>query len=81
MFVLNKLAIQILSGYKKFISPLLPPVCRFTPSCSEYALESFQKLSFWKASYLTLTRVLRCNPLFEGGYDPVPIPKLNQKEL
>jgi uncharacterized protein len=80
MFVLNKLSIFLLLVYKKFISPILPPVCRFTPSCSEYALESFKMYGFFKASYLTLTRILRCNPLFEGGFDPVPL-KPTKKDL
>jgi putative membrane protein insertion efficiency factor len=80
MSLLNKLAISILKFYKGFISPLLPPVCRFTPSCSEYAMESYRIHGFARATYLTITRLLRCNPLFKGGLDPVPLKK-NYKEL
>jgi uncharacterized protein len=80
MFVLNKLSILLLLAYKKFISPFLPPVCRFTPSCSEYALESYKMYGFFKASFLTISRILRCNPLFEGGIDPVPL-KPTKKDL
>ncbi len=80
MYLLNKLAISILKIYKGLISPLLPPVCRFSPSCSEYAMESYRIHSFAKATFLTITRILRCNPLFKGGLDPVPLKKIN-KEL
>ncbi len=71
---MNKVAILLLKFYKKFISPLLPPACRFTPSCSEYAMEAFRLHNFFRAMYLTLWRVFRCNPFFASGYDPVPIP-------
>jgi putative membrane protein insertion efficiency factor len=58
--------------YKKFISPALPPACRFTPTCSEYAIEAFSKRGFFVGSFLTLWRILRCNPFCKAGYDPVP---------
>jgi len=58
--------------YKQFLSPLLPPACRFYPTCSDYALEALRKHGALKGSYLALRRVLRCHPLCEGGFDPVP---------
>ncbi|MEE9543178.1 MAG: membrane protein insertion efficiency factor YidD [Thermodesulfobacteriota bacterium] len=58
--------------YRAFISPLLPPACRFYPSCSEYALDAFGSNGFFKALYLTIKRIFRCHPLSDGGYDPVP---------
>lgn len=51
---------------------MFPSSCRYYPTCSEYALEAFQKLGFFKAFYLTSKRILTCNPFFPGGYDPVP---------
>lgn len=58
--------------YRRFISPLKPGCCRFTPSCSEYALEAFRTRSIPAAIILTVWRVLRCQPFGKGGYDPVP---------
>lgn len=49
-----------------------PPCCRFTPTCSAYALEAFKKRGFFVGLILSIGRILRCNPLFKGGYDPVP---------
>ena len=58
--------------YQKYISPLKSPCCRFTPTCSAYAIEAFQKRGFFIGFILTTWRVLRCNPFCKGGYDPVP---------
>ena len=58
--------------YRKYISPAFPPCCRFTPTCSQYALEAIQVHGAAKGVFLALKRILRCNPLFPGGYDPVP---------
>lgn len=69
---MKRILIAIVRGYKKYISPLLPPSCRFTPTCSEYAVEALQKHGAWKGSLLAVWRVLRCNPFCKGGYDPVP---------
>ncbi|MCK5709574.1 MAG: membrane protein insertion efficiency factor YidD [Deltaproteobacteria bacterium] len=60
-----------IKAYKYFISPILPPSCRFHPSCSEYALDAFNKYGFIKGLWLTLKRIGRCHPLCDGGYDPV----------
>ncbi|MBN1232175.1 MAG: membrane protein insertion efficiency factor YidD [Candidatus Coatesbacteria bacterium] len=58
--------------YRITISPLLPPSCIFTPSCSQYAFEALSKYHLWKSLYLIIKRILRCNPFGKGGYDPVP---------
>lgn len=58
--------------YRKCISPFTPPACRFTPTCSEYALEAFRKYGPFKGMYLTVRRILRCHPWGGSGYDPVP---------
>lgn len=59
-------------GYRRFISPLLGHNCRFLPTCSEYALDALRLHGAFKGSLLAAARILRCNPLFPGGYDPVP---------
>ena len=58
--------------YRKFISPILPQSCRFTPSCSEYAIEAIDKFGAIRGTILASYRILRCNPFCRGGYDPVP---------
>jgi putative membrane protein insertion efficiency factor len=58
--------------YRGFISPLLPPSCRYVPTCSEYALIAIEKYGAIKGGWLSLKRILRCHPWHEGGYDPVP---------
>lgn len=58
--------------YKRYISPLTPPSCRFTPTCSEYALQAIRKHGPIKGLGLAIWRILRCNPWGGKGYDPVP---------
>lgn len=58
--------------YQRYISPLTPPACRFTPTCSQYAIEALRKHGPLKGSYLALRRLLRCHPWGGSGYDPVP---------
>jgi uncharacterized protein len=58
--------------YRKIISPLKPPTCRFYPTCSAYALEAITKYGPIRGSFLAVKRVLRCHPLNPGGFDPVP---------
>lgn len=58
--------------YKRFLSPLLPPSCRFTPSCSRYTVEAIQKHGALRGTLLGAWRILRCNPFGKGGHDPVP---------
>ena len=72
--------IFLIRFYRRFISPLFPPRCRFTPTCSQYALEAFTKHGFFKGFYLTVWRILRCNPFCKGGYDPVPQKKKKFKD-
>lgn len=66
---------SILTGviriYQKVISPILPPSCRFQPTCSEYAIQAVNKYGVIKGSFKAAYRILRCNPFNKGGYDPV----------
>ncbi|MBO5212978.1 MAG: membrane protein insertion efficiency factor YidD [Clostridia bacterium] len=61
-----------IKGYRKLISPLKRPCCRFTPTCSQYALDAIDKFGAIRGMLLAIWRVLRCNPFGKGGYDPVP---------
>lgn len=58
--------------YRYAISPLIPPRCRFQPTCSAYALEAIERHGPWRGSSLAVRRILRCHPLCQGGWDPVP---------
>ncbi|NLD61224.1 membrane protein insertion efficiency factor YidD [Candidatus Sumerlaeota bacterium] len=62
----------LVKTYRLLISPIMPPICRFHPSCSAYGLECLQTLPFHKALPLLIWRIMRCNPFCQGGYDPVP---------
>jgi putative membrane protein insertion efficiency factor len=64
--------ILFIKFYRKYISPLFPPTCRFTPTCSQYGLEAFQKYGLFKGFYLTAWRLMRCNPWGGHGHDPLP---------
>jgi len=64
--------ISLIKIYRRNISPFKPPCCRFTPTCSQYAIEAFRIHGFFKGMCLTVFRLLRCNPFCKGGYDPVP---------
>jgi uncharacterized protein len=66
------LFISLIRIYKILISPLFPPSCRHYPTCSDYAIESLKKYGVFKGGYLATSRILKCNPFFKGGYDPVP---------
>ncbi|MEW4983745.1 MAG: membrane protein insertion efficiency factor YidD [Cycloclasticus sp.] len=69
---MNKFFICLIEFYRRFISPLLASRCRFYPTCSEYALEAFQEYGVIKALYLTVKRLVRCQPFCKGGVDPLP---------
>ena len=69
---MKRICIWLIRLYRRFISPITPPCCRFTPTCSAYALEAFEKRGFFVGFGLTVWRLLRCNPFCKGGYDPVP---------
>ena len=67
------LLLCLISFYRRYISPLTPSCCRFTPTCSAYAHQAIQKYGAWKGSWLALKRLLRCHPFYKGdSYDPVP---------
>jgi len=67
------IVLLLIRAYQKIISPALPAnTCRFYPTCSHYAYQAVYRYGIWKGGYLAVHRLLRCNPLNEGGYDPVP---------
>ncbi len=70
--LLTALLIAPIRFYQRFISPLMPPACRFTPTCSQYAVEALRKHGPAKGLYLAARRILRCHPWGGSGYDPVP---------
>ena len=69
---MKRMMLKSLRFYKRNISPLLPPACKYTPTCSEYAMEAVERFGPVKGGYLAAKRLLRCNPFAKGGYDPVP---------
>jgi putative membrane protein insertion efficiency factor len=73
---MNRIALLLIFLYKKLLSPMLPPACRFTPSCSEYAAEAFQQYPFFTAFKLSAQRISRCHPFHQGGFDPLPKPNI-----
>jgi putative membrane protein insertion efficiency factor len=68
--------LALLRSYKWAISPLLPPSCRYVPTCSEYAAEAVERYGALRGSAMAIWRVLRCHPFVRGGYDPVPISRV-----
>jgi uncharacterized protein len=72
MSFLQKILIGIVQGYRWFLSPWLGSACRFSPTCSAYALEALQMHGAGRGSYLVARRLVRCHPWCEGGHDPVP---------
>ena len=69
---MKKLLLGMISFYRKWISPLKKPTCRFYPTCSAYAYEAISKYGAMKGSLLAVKRLLKCHPFHPGGYDPVP---------
>ena len=70
---MKRLLIALVKFYRKYISPLRPPCCRYYPTCSQYALEALEKYGALKGGYLAVRRILRCHPFYKGDLnDPVP---------
>lgn len=69
---MNKLVIKLIKYYQKIHKNSGTSHCRYHPTCSNYGLEAFKKFSFFYALFLTIYRILRCNPFSKGGYDPIP---------
>jgi putative membrane protein insertion efficiency factor len=69
---MRRVALTFIRFYQSAISPWLPPSCRYTPTCSEYAAEAIEVHGVAKGTWLALKRIARCHPFCEGGYDPVP---------
>lgn len=69
---MKKVILAMIRFYQKAVSPYTRPCCRFTPTCSQYAVEAVTKYGALKGTFLAVKRILRCTPFFKGGYDPVP---------
>ena len=69
---MKSVLIAMIRFYRKYLSPLKQPCCRFIPTCSEYALEAVSKYGAWKGGWLAVKRICKCHPFHKGGYDPVP---------
>jgi hypothetical protein len=76
---MNKIMIKLINFYKK-LTQNTNPTCRYSPSCSTYSRTAYQKHNFFYASLLSVWRILRCNPLSKGGYDPVPKTRQEKRE-
>jgi len=70
--MIRSLLLVVVRAYRWAISPMLPPACRFHPSCSSYAEEALQRHGAFRGGWLAARRVCRCGPWHAGGYDPVP---------
>jgi len=68
----RRVLIAPIRAYRRFLSPVLPHHCRFTPSCSQYAIEAVETHGVFRGGWLAIRRLLKCQPLHPGGYDPVP---------
>jgi len=71
MTMVGSAVVLLLRGYKWAVSPLLPPSCRYVPTCSEYAMEAVERYGALRGSWMAVARLLRCHPFAKGGYNPV----------
>jgi len=69
---MKSILLTLIKFYQRAISPYLPNCCRYTPTCSEYAIQAIRKYGALKGGWMAFLRILRCNPFHKGGYDPVP---------
>lgn len=69
---MKRVLLVLVRFYRRAISPFRSPCCRYTPTCSQYALEAIEKYGALKGGWMAFRRILRCNPFHKGGYDPVP---------
>ena len=78
--MIAKLIALPIKFYRRYISPYKPPCCKYVPTCSQYALEALEEWGAFRGFFLSVWRVLRCNPFSKGGFDPVPVnPKKKRK--
>lgn len=69
--IMKRMLIRIIKFYRKNISPMTPPRCKYIPTCSQYAIEAIEQYGALKGGVMSLWRILRCNPFSKGGFDPV----------
>jgi len=67
----QQIFVRLIRIYQRFLSPLLPPSCRFNPTCSQYAIDAINHHGAYKGTWLAIRRILRCHPFHPGGFDPV----------
>jgi putative membrane protein insertion efficiency factor len=68
----KRLLLYLIQIYRKGVSPYTPPCCRYIPTCSQYAIQAIEKYGAARGFWMAIKRIVRCNPLHRGGYDPVP---------
>jgi putative membrane protein insertion efficiency factor len=68
----KRMLLSLIQVYRKGVSPYTPPCCRYIPTCSQYAIQAIEKYGAARGLWMAIKRIVRCNPLHRGGYDPVP---------